>query len=359
MSALAQAHLSLGARLAGDHIPLDYGDQRAELHAALHTAIVLDRSHEGRVLLKGADRLSLVNRMSTNDVHALPPKSGAPTIFTNPNARILFRAICCQATDEALLITEAGQGATLAQYLRRKTFYGDRVRIEDIGARTAQFALHGPLANAVLASLQPDLVDLPPFASATLSLADYAVTVIHRTPITGGHWALLCSITDAPALFRHLLEMGATHGLIPAGSLTYNSLRIRAGRPAGLELSSDYLPLEVGLWDEVSFNKGCYTGQEILARMESRGRLAKILVKVSMSAFVQAPAPVYADSKLLGTLTSSVHAADAKIYALAVIKLQKAEPGTGLTVGSEATAAQVKAYAGVQPPFVLTEGRSS
>ena len=355
MNALGQAHLSLGARLAGDNIPLDYGDQRAELDAALQTAVLLDRSHEGRILLNGADRLSLVNRMSTNDVHALPPKSGAPTIFTNPNARILFRALCCQTTDELLLITGAGQGAALAQYLRRNTFYGDRVGIEDICARTAQFALHGPKAKAVLASLQTDLLDLPPFASSTLGLADYSVTVIRRTPIAGGHWVLLCSINDAPALFRHLLKMGAAHGLIPAGSLTYNSLRIRAGRPAGLELSSDYLPLEVGLWDEVSFIKGCYTGQEILARMESRGRLAKILVKVSMSAFIQSPAPVYADGKLVGTLTSSVHAADGEVYALAVIKLRNAEPGTGLTVGLEGTAAEVNAYAGVQPPFVLTE----
>ena len=69
------------------------------------------------------------------------------------------------------------------------------------------------------------------------------------------------------------------HGLtIPAGSLTYNVLRIRAGRPGvGHELSTDYIPLELGLWDEVSFTKGCYTGQEIIARMESRGGWRKRL----------------------------------------------------------------------------------
>src|SRR6185295_4976010 len=98
-----------------------------------------------------------------------------------------------------------------------------------------------------------------------------------------------------------------TLGLIPAGSLTYNRLRIRAGRPGvGHELTQDYIPLELGLWDEVSFTKGCYTGQEIIARMESRGRLAKTIITVNLSAAVDAPAKLVADGHEVGMLTSSV-----------------------------------------------------
>ena len=93
MSALANHHTVLGARLAPDGIPLDYGDVEAELAAARQRAILLDRSHEGRILLRGRDRLDLVNRMSTNNVAQLTIGQGAPTIFTNANARILFRAI--------------------------------------------------------------------------------------------------------------------------------------------------------------------------------------------------------------------------------------------------------------------------
>ena len=156
-----------------------------------------------------------------------------------------------------------------------------------------------------------------------------------------------------------LLQSGASAGLIPAGSLTYNSLRIRSGRPAGLELSADYLPLEVGLWDEISFSKGCYTGQEIIARMESRGRLAKTLVKVALSSLAPAPTPMYAQGKPAGTLTSSARAPDGRIHALAVLKVGSAQPNTDLTAGANGPKAKVIGFAGAQPPFVLAEAASS
>ena len=113
------------------------------------------------------------------------------------------------------------------------------------------------------------------------------------------------------------------------------------------------MPLEVGLWDEVSFSKGCYTGQEIIARMESRQRLAKTLVKVGLASMVAAPAPVYADGNLAGTLTSSAQAPDGAIHALAVLKLRYAQAGSRLTVGPGGIEAEVLEFAGAQPPFVL------
>src|SRR5690606_27230476 len=117
----------------------------------------------------------------------------------------------------------------------------------------------------------------------------------------------IAPVESADRVWTALLAAGADHGLQPAGSLTYNVLRIRAGRPGvGRELSADYLPLEVGLWDEISFNKGCYTGQEIIARMESRSRLAKTIVTLALDALVEAPAPISIDEREVGTLTSSV-----------------------------------------------------
>ena len=143
MNALSQYHLSLGARLAPDQIPLDYGDLAAECDAAQQGAILLDRSHEGRILLHGRDRFALVNRMSTNDVSRLEPNEGKPTVFVNANARILFRAGCFNLPRGLLLISEAGQGEALANYLRRNIFFGDQAIVDDISAKTAHFAIHG------------------------------------------------------------------------------------------------------------------------------------------------------------------------------------------------------------------------
>ena len=352
MTSLAQWHLSLGARLAADHIPLDYGDPAAELLAAERGAILLDRSHEGRILLRGRDCLALPHRMSTNDLMSLPPGEGAPTIFTKANARILFRALCLRSDLGLLLISEAGAGAALAAYLRRSIFFGDQVAVEDNSAGTAQFALHGRRAQEVVAAFSADAAALPIFASQKIDSEFGALTLARRKPICGDHWLVICPVAKAAALHRRLLEMGEAQRLLPAGSLTYNSLRIRSGRPAGLELSADYLPLEVGLWDEVSFNKGCYTGQEIIARMESRQRLAKTLVRVALASYVPAPAKVRAGGRLAGKLTSSAQTATGELVALAVLKVAFAAAGTALQVGEKQLPARVIGYAGAQPAFI-------
>ena len=356
MTDLAGYHGDLGGRLAPDGIPLDYGNGRAEFEASLGSAVLCDRSHDGRSLLRGRDRFELVNRMSTNELSQLQPDEGAATIFTNANARILYRAACFNRPEGLLLISEAGQGSALADHLRRNIFFGDQVAVDVVSERTAQFALHGPQAAAVIAAIQADLAaDLSsraPFNSEAITAAGCPLTVARRKDICGTHWALITPVESAVTLHRHLLRAGAAIGLRPAGSLTYNSLRIRAGRPAGLELSPDYLPLEVGLWDEVSFTKGCYTGQEIIARMESRRRLAKTIVKVAPAAYVPAPAAVTVDGKQVGLMTSCVAAADGEVYALAVLRTDSAKADVQIQIGPQAVPAVILDYAGAQPPFI-------
>lgn len=352
MTGLAQHHIALGATLAPDRIPLHYGDLGAELEAASKGTILLDRSHEGRILLKGPDCLNLVNRMSTNDIDSLRQHAGCATIFTNANARILFRALCLYRPGGLLLVSEAGQGSALAAFLQRNIFYGDRVTVENLSAATAQFALHGAKAGEVMAALFERSFELPLFGSVETKLASIPATVARRVSISGDHWLIICASESAAATHRYLLQVGAESGLKPAGSLTYNAIRIRSGRPAGLELSTDYIPLEVGLWDEVSVSKGCYTGQEIIARMESRGRLAKALVNLKLSAMVAAPAQVYVQGRAIGKLTSSVLAADGEIHALAVLRLEHCRAGSAAQVGPDGAAAQAQSLAAVPPPYV-------
>ncbi len=97
-----------GATLANDGIPLHFGDQRREYRAALDAAVLMDRSHEGRFEISGRDRLDLMHRISTNDLLSLSDGAGRPTIFTNPNARILDRALVFNRGDRALVHRRAG-----------------------------------------------------------------------------------------------------------------------------------------------------------------------------------------------------------------------------------------------------------
>ena len=350
--ALQNLHHSKGAVLAQDGIPLHYGDLLTEYKAALNAAIILDRSHEGRIQLFGKDRFELLNRMSTNKMVDMAAHEGRPTIFTNANARILDRVIAYNRDDHLLIITEPGRGEALTQFLQRSIFFNDDARPVNITPHTAQFALHGVKADVVLASLQPDTADISPLHGIEISLAGATIFAARRKSISGSHWLIVSPLDAAEAVYETLLQTGAAHGLMPAGSLTYNTLRIRAGQPARPELNTDYIPLEVGLWDEVSFAKGCYTGQEIVARMESRAKLAKTLVALDLSQFVEAPAEVKFEGKVVGKMTSSVQAPTGETFAMAILKTQAIEAGTPLTVGDNNQAATVKGLLGEQPDFI-------
>lgn len=352
MTTLSTYHQSLGATLADDGIPLHYGDLKAEYDSARNGSVILDRSHEGRILLTGENRLELVNRMSTNNIVNMKLHEGRPTVFTTPTARIMFRVVAYNRPDGLLIITEPGQGEAIANFLNRNIFYGDNVKLINLQSQTQHFALHGLTADAIMGDIQAELANLPPLYSTELSLNDATITVARRKSIIGSHWVTICRQEDAVAIYKHLLTVGEKHELKPVGSLTYNTLRIRGGRPAGRELSQDYIPLEVGLWDEVSFNKGCYTGQEIIARMESRERLAKTIVKLNLSSFVTAPATIYANNQAVGTLTSSVESPDGEYFAIAVIKTQFAKAETALTIGENHVKATVTGYVGQQPSFI-------
>ncbi len=338
-----------GAVLANDGIPLHFGDPQREYHAALDAAVIMDRSHEGRFEIGGRDRLDLMHRISTNDLVSLPENAGHATIFTNPNARILDRALVFNRGDQALVITEPGRGEALRRYLQRNIFFNDDAQLRDLNGSTRQFVLHGANATALAEQFAPGLLALH---STDVQIAGATVVVLRDMPLSGAHYRLIVPEAQAADLWAALLDLGAASGLIPAGSLTYSALRIRAGRPAaGHELSTDYLPLEVGLWDEISFTKGCYTGQEIVARMESRGRLAKVMVRLRLDAAVEAPAAISADGREIGTLTSSVQTPDGESLGIGVVKLASAQPDTPVDITG--VSATILGFAGTPPPYVL------
>jgi len=354
---LATYQQRLGAELAPDGIPRHYNDLASEYNAALSTAVIMERSHEGRLRMTGKDRLTILHRISTGDLEKLPAGSGRPTIFTNPNGRIIDRAVIFNDGDSTLILTEPGRAPAVRDYLQRNIFFNDGARIVDETPLTRQFNLHITHDDTVIAAGFPQLHDLPLFACQSVIFQGVPLTIVRLKPVLQSNFALITATEHAVQVLDNLLNNGRERGLMPAGSLTYNTLRTRAGRPGvGRELSADYIPLEVGLWDEVSFTKGCYTGQEIIARMESRGRLAKTLVAIQLSAFVEAPAPVYVDGREIGRMTSSVAAPDGTLFAMGVIKLGMAHAGTTIAIGENAVAAVIGVRLGVQPDHMRDDG---
>lgn len=349
---LRDLHVKNGAQLAGDGIPLQYGNAFMEYHAALNAAVLLDRSHEGRIRMTGKDRFEFLNRMSTNKMIEMQPDEGRATIFLNSTARVIDRIEVYNRPDHLFLITEPGQGAPMRDFLQRHIFFNDDVQLQEITAQTAQFALHGKNADAIAQELGIEAAQVADGFSVEATLAETSVVLARRKSVVDKHWAVVAPIENAAQVYEEIHRRGAGHGLVLAGSLTFNTLRIRAGLPARGELYANYIPLELGLWDEVHFAKGCYTGQEIIARMESRAKLAKTIVALKMEQFVPAPAPVFNEGREVGTITSSVQSPTGEVFTIAILKTQSTQPDTALTVGEGQLPATVDRLLGEQPDYL-------
>jgi aminomethyltransferase len=216
----------------------------------------------------------------------------------------------------------------------RFVFFNDDFQIEDVSADTAVFAIYGPQAQAKLM--------LAGFPDETLPLHHWrqvkfedSTAYLHRTdPINGDGFFVMCQMPHKEAVWQRLLQAG----LVLADEAAFDFLRIEAGLPRfGHELTPEYIPLEANLWDDISFSKGCYIGQEIIARMDSRGKLAKQLTKLQPAAEVESGADILANGRKAGTLTS-VAAGPHGFAALGFVKTAVLEAGTPLFVGDTAVA---------------------
>jgi folate-binding protein YgfZ len=300
-----------------------------EAYAAAHaSAIVVDRSDLGVLKFTGKSRLDLINRMSTQRVLDLQPGQGAATVLTSDIGRIIDRLILYAGKEAVYCLTGEGHGAEVAAYLRRFVFYMDDFHIEDLSDSTAVLAVYGSLAGKVLSALFEE-VDLPAHHWVRTKLGE-ALVYLHRTDdIAGAGYFVTCQEDHRPALEQAL----AGAGLTPAGADAFEYLRIESQLPRfGRELTLDYIPLEAGLWADVSFNKGCYTGQEIIARLESRGRLAKRLVHLAAGEPLVTGAELTAAQKAAGTITSAA-VGPRGAQALAYVKTAVLDQGEPLSAG--------------------------
>ena len=271
--------------------------------AAATNAIVVDRSNLGMLQFSGKSRLDLINRMSTQAVLNLSSGQGAATVLTTDIARIIDRIILYASSDSVYCLTGENNGDFIARYLMRFVFFNDDFHIKDLGQETAIFGVYGEKARERVAAAGFPEVDLPLHHWREAQL-DGLTAYLHRTdPVAGDGYFVMAQIADKEALWQRLIDAGCT----PADDAAFDYLRIGSGQPRfGRELTQDYIPLEADLWPDVSFKKGCYIGQEIIARMESRGKLAKRLMPLRPSAWVEPGTELTTvDGKMAGQISSA------------------------------------------------------
>lgn len=304
----------------------------------------------GVVRVSGSDRVRWLGGMVTADVASLGPGALAYALLLSPKGRILADLYVLERGDEAWLDCDADRVSPLMAQLERYII-ADDVALHDAGAELRRASLEGPGTDALLAALDvqapaPDICLDAQIAGVRVALAGFGES---------GERAVQLFVPRVPdaafeAVESAVLAAGGA-ALVRGDAASLDVLRIEAGTPRmGLELDEDVLPAEAGLVQRaISLTKGCFTGQEIVARLESRGQVNHRLVGLCFESGrpPQAGLPLaLPDGRVVGEVTSAC-VSQLGAIGLGYVRRPSDAPGTRLRAGEDV--ARVTALPFVQP----------
>jgi tRNA-modifying protein YgfZ len=323
----------------GAETVIEYGVGSAAEYAAAKNAVgLMDRSTLGRIELSGADRLEFLHRMSTNDIRALKPGAGLRTVLTTPEAKIIELLTVYAQRESLLCVTSPQNSARVLSWFKRNIFFRDKVKPVDISPLTVQLSLFGPRAGEMLRTLSGEDMDgVHSYHTRALTLEGRSVLAARLPGAAGGGYDLIADAADSDTLWDVLLATGEEFGLLPLGTKAYDALRIEAGQPLyGFELSEDVNPLEAGLKHAISFAKGCYTGQEVIARLDTYQKLKQTLVRLRLSELPEGalPLPLQVGETEIGRLTSAARLPSGEVTGLGYVRMKAYQPGSHAVVNA-------------------------
>ena len=292
---LLELHRSAGATLGeyfGALLPARFGDFAAEYAALRETVGLLDTNFRALFSFSGPDRQRYVNAILTSNVRDLNPGQGAVGLLLNPQGHILAE-VETFAREESILVS------SLAMFRERtfstfdKFIIMDDVMLEDVTASTGTLDLAGPHTSALLAELGlGNFADLPLLSHQETMAGAIPCRIVRRELAGVAAATLIAGREHLPALWSDLAGRVRGHGGTPTGMEALNSIRLECGIPwFGHDYDDRQIPHEAGLeHTHISYEKGCYTGQEIVERVRSRGRVNRRLTELLFSA-AEGPAP--------------------------------------------------------------------
>jgi folate-binding protein YgfZ len=336
--ALHGTHEDLGATFGsvdGRLVPLFYGDLRREHRALVDGHAFVDRSFVDVLELRGNDRRRFLHGLVTCDVQGLQAGASTSGFFTSAQGRVLAQVTVLAREQSLLLELPAGCGAAMAAHMT-KYVIADDVQIEP---RPDLLAISILGADA---ELDLGAAELAPGNGTVAAAALCEVPVLaDRRPVWGvPALTLWVKAPDGGSFFQRLLEAGRCVGLMPIGIAALETRRVELGVPRfGRDFGPDHFPQETGLEAEtVSYSKGCYLGQEVIARIHYRGQVNRTLRGLRLPpSTTPAACPdgtaLELESRAVGTLSSAVTSPlVATAIALAIVHRRGAEPGTRLAL---------------------------
>jgi folate-binding protein YgfZ len=297
--------------------------------AATETTAFYRVPSPGYLGISGETRQEYLQRQTTNDLDLLTGIRGLPTILPSPTGRVLEVLTLIHEGENIGLITQPGHGPGLAAFFQKHRFFNDQVTITDWSSSSIQIELHGPRSSDELRNLGIE---------EQLELDDVAEVAWQGYPLR----AIAEEGFGAPLRYRLLAPVAASQPLteslahLPALDLaTRRVLRVEAGIAGDPEFNAEYTPFEIGLARLVSAEKGCYTGQEVLARQVTYDKIVRGLARLRADEPVEPGAIVHSGGQEIGKVTSTAVASRLGALALAVLRRPHDEPGTRLEIQNQ------------------------
>ena len=329
-------HAARGAVFAetgGFFLPKHYGDPVREAKTVRDSVGIIDISSRGKLKLSGADHIKFLQGMLTNDVKEKLPGRGVYAAVLTPKGKMISDMRVFKNEDSVYIDTEPGMGASVAQLLR-KFRLSYKAEVVDVTEDYCALHICGPgCGEFVTKHLGINTEQMNEYDH--LSRGEATVMKLNRTGETG--FDVLFDNRRAEEIWNLLLESSPTAEL--SGQEALEILRIEAGIPVyGKDMDISTIPIEAGIWNALDFEKGCYVGQEVIARIKWRGRVNWHLAYfVSEKDDCALPREMlWVEEKKVGRITSSTYSPTlGKNIAIGYIRREFRDFQGEITVGAE------------------------
>jgi tRNA-modifying protein YgfZ len=281
----------------------------SEMEAVTMHLGLVDRSDRVRLEISGPDRAKFLHNLTTNEIKRLPVGRGCETFVTSPQGKTIGYLIVLAGDDKLIARADPGGDALVLPHFQKYGVFDD-VAIDDCSSSTFELHFFGPQA-AMLSERVASLVPQEEYGHIGVEMGGCPVRLISESPALRPGFTVIGSRSTARSVKESLVEQGRELGLIEIGAAEFEVLRIEAGTPVfGKEVTEKNLPQELGRDERaISFVKGCYLGQETVARLDALGHVNQLLKGLSFAVGSSCPAQgslLEHEGKRVGVITSTV-----------------------------------------------------
>jgi glycine cleavage system T protein len=337
--ALNEVHKSLGASFidsSGWSVPGDYGDKMSEYKAVRENVGIADLSSRGELRLSGKDHLKFLQGMLSNDLMILEEGKGMYATILTVKGRMISDMRVYKDKEPVFLDLEPGMNEIVSELLT-KFRLSYKATIDDLTETLGLISVQGPDSKKLLELLLE--VEIPPMNEYDFSKKDFRgseifLVYVNRTGEKG--FDIYIENKNIQYLWEELMKHGEALNIKPIGYHTLNTLRIEAGIPVyNLDMDENNIPIEAGLWSALNFEKGCYVGQEVIARIKWRGHVNWHLLGFVIigDQLAEVGDEIYSGEKKIGRVTSSAFSHKLnKPVCLGYIRREFKEPGNIVSI---------------------------